>query len=248
MNIIEVKKLNFKYKERIIFENLTFNIRKNVFITILGENGCGQSTLANLIMSGYNGINIKEKSRCLISYNPNDYIVGKTVKEQLIFHMKEQYIKKEEIERRLEKIIKEFNLFNNLDKDPFNLSNEDKQMIVILSYLIANFKVIIFDNATCYLKSKNKDKIFKYLKSKKRTIVNITSDSEECLYGEYIGIIENKGIILKKKEDMLKCEKIFLNNNIKIPFMVELSLKLQYYNLTSEIFTNMNEMVDQLWK
>lgn len=48
--MIEVKDLSFNYKNKSIIKNLNFNITdKGKFITIIGPNGCGKTTLMNLM-------------------------------------------------------------------------------------------------------------------------------------------------------------------------------------------------------
>ena len=43
-------------------------------------------------------------------------------------------------------------------------------------------------------------------------------------------------------------DKIFNQNGLALPFMADLSLKLQYYGLIDQIILDMNEVVDKIWK
>ena len=247
MNIIEIKNLNFKYDNKTIFKNLNLNIKKNSFITILGSNGSGKSTLARLITSKHKNILIKEESIGYISSNPDEQIVGTTVKEQLTFYLKQQNLTNNQIRIRLSKIIKEFSLEPIINQDPYSLENDEKQLIILLSNIISEFKIIVLDDALSLISSSNKDKLLKYLKKKKRTIINITNDTEECIYGTDVAII-NKNIVLNKPlKEALNEEKIFIDNSLKLPFMAELSLKLKYYNLLDELKLDIDEMVKQIW-
>lgn len=247
MNIIEIKNLNFKYDNKTIFKNLNLNIKKNSFITILGSNGSGKSTLARLITSKHKNILIKEESIGYISSNPDEQIVGTTVKEQLTFYLKQQNLTDNQIRIRLSKIIKEFSLEPIINQDPYLLENDEKQLIILLSNIISEFKIIVLDDALCLISCSNKDKLLKYLKKKKRTIINITNDTEECIYGTDVAII-NKNIVLNKPlKEALNEEKIFIDNSLKLPFMAELSLKLKYYNLLDELKLDIDEMVKQIW-
>lgn len=247
MNIIEIKNLNFKYGNKIIFDNLNLSIKKNSFVTVLGANGSGKSTLAQLIYKNHQNILVREQSVCYLPSNPNDYIVGKTVEEQLFFHLKMQNIPDSQIERRISKIVKIFDLNSMLIKDPFQLSIDERQLIVLLSNVIANFKIIILDDALSLIKPGLKFKLFKYIKARKRTIINFTNDTEESIYSDYIAIL-NKDIILNKPTlDAFLDEKKFIDNSLKLPFLAELSLKLRYYDLVDEIVLDMDKMVNKLW-
>ncbi len=49
MPLISCKNVKFKYDDKTIINNITFNINKGDYICIVGENGSGKSTLINLI-------------------------------------------------------------------------------------------------------------------------------------------------------------------------------------------------------
>lgn len=73
-NLIEVKNLSKSYysleKESLIIDNISFNIDKGEFITIIGPSGCGKSTLLNIIGNldkDYTG-KLLYKDRIKISY------------------------------------------------------------------------------------------------------------------------------------------------------------------------------------
>ena len=134
-----------------------------------------------------------------------------------------------------------------IDVDPFSLSNEKKQIIIILSYLISDYSILIFDNAMCFIGFHHKKRLFEYMKKKKRTIINITNDSEDILYGNYVAILMNNKIVCKKINEIFNDEKLFIDNNLKLPFIVELSLKLKYYDILDNISLDRIEMVDKIW-
>jgi hypothetical protein len=60
----------------------------------------------------------------------------------------------------------------------------------------------------------------------------------------------NKGKIVFSggKQQALENEKIFKKNNLIRPFIVELSSKLKYYELTEGIYTNEDKLVNDIWK
>ena len=247
MNIIEIKNLNFSYKDKVIFEHLNLDIKKNSFLTILGANSSGKSTLAKLIVTHNKNIILHDKSIGYVISNPDYQIIGNTVKEQLMFYLKEQNLTSSQINFRVSKIVKEFSLKSIIDKDPYHLSNEQKQIIVLLAILISDFKIIILDDALSMISSKNKEMLFNYMKKKKRTIVNITNDPEESIYSDNIAILNKNIVINESVNAVLKKEKVFLDNNLIMPFMAELSIKLKYYNLVDDIILDMGEMVDKIW-
>ena len=61
-------------------------------------------------------------------------------------------------------------------------------------------------------------------------------------------IIDNKKIIGKyKPSDIYNNDNIFTDHNIELPFLVDLSLKLKMYNLINKEYSDMKEMVDDIW-
>ena len=83
----------------------------------------------------------------------------------------------------------------------------------------------------------------------KITIINITHNLEETLYGDKIVVID-KGIKLMegKTLDVLKKDNILSKLGLELPFMVDLSLKLQFYELINDIKLDMDDLVVSLWK
>ena len=97
-----------------------------------------------------------------------------------------------------------------------------------------------------------KDKVLNLLvklNKKGLSIINITHDIEQTLISDEI-IVLNKGNVLLKgnKEEVFKEEKKLKDLGFKLPFMVELSNRLMFYNLIDHIVYDMKEMVDILWK
>lgn len=247
MNIIEINNLNYSYKDKIIFENLCLNIKNNSFTTILGPNGSGKTTLARLIANNYQNIKVNTKKINYVYSNPNEQIIGKTVKEQLMFYIKKTNLESSTIKRSIDKIIHEFKLRDIIDIDPYKLDNEQKQIVLLLSNILAQPDLLILDDALSYISSYYKTKILKYLKRQKITIINFTNDVEESIYSQYIIIINKKVIINKTLKKVLKEEKKFIDNNLQLPFMAELSLKLKYYEIIDDITLNINELVNNVW-
>ena len=179
MNIVEIKNLNFSYKDKVIFENLNLNIKKNSFTTIIGTNGSGKSTLAKLIIKKNKNIKLYTKKINYVYSNPDEQIVGKTVKEQLMFYLKQNKVDRSIIDNKLKNIIKEFKLKDIIDIDPYNLNNEQKQIVVLLSNTLIHPSLLIMDDALSMIGTYYKNKVLRYLKRQKISIINFTNDTEK---------------------------------------------------------------------
>ena len=49
MNIIEIKNLSFRYKNKFIFDNFNLSIERGSWVTIAGPNGSGKTTLVKIL-------------------------------------------------------------------------------------------------------------------------------------------------------------------------------------------------------
>ena len=122
----------------------------------------------------------------------------------------------------------------------------------LLNILIAiNLKpeILILDDVLNNIDLNIKKEIIELIKKKKITLINITNNMEESLYTDNI-IILNDGKIVANSKTMtiLKKEKLLKQNKLTLPFMIDLSNKLKFYDLIDEQITDMNEMVDTIWK
>ena len=100
--MIQVENLSFSYQNNKVFKNLSFSIKKEEYLCIIGKNGSGKSTLAKLLaglifqqegsikISGYDTKNQKDlleirKLVGIIFQNPENQIITTTVFDEVIF-------------------------------------------------------------------------------------------------------------------------------------------------------------------
>jgi energy-coupling factor transport system ATP-binding protein len=162
-------------------------------------------------------------------------------------------VDKKEIKSRVNKIAKFIGIEDILEREPHSLSGGQKQLVALASALVTDPDILILDEALTMIDLDVRDKIYKILeqvnKINKITIINVTHDMDEILYGDNLIVIDNGNIVLNgPKEYVLLEEKTFNKLSLKLPFVVELSTKLQYYGLTDHLIFDMEELVDIIWK
>ena len=120
------------------------------------------------------------------------------------------------------------------------------------SALVKKPKLLVLDEAFSMLDDVtrvNMLKLLRRLNDSGVTILNITHDIEESIYGDDILIIsDGKVVVHDTKENVYKQEKLLRSLDFELPFMVDLSNKLSYYDMLDEAIYDMDEMVDVLWK
>ena len=71
---------------------------------------------------------------------------------------------------------------------------------------------------------------------------------EDVIETDRIVIISNSRIILEGNPiEVLQRDNILNKAGIKVPFMIDLSVKLKDYNLIDEVELDMNRMANKLW-
>ena len=266
-NIIEIKGLNYKYGEKEIFKNLNLDIKAKRFVTILGKNGSGKSTLTNILMGlvDYDGKIIIDgivlgndtkkflrKEIGIVFENPDEHFVTSKVYDELSFVLESMDYQSEDITKKISDVIELIGIEDLLNRKIADLSVGEKQLVALAIAIINKPKVLIMDDGLSNVDAYYRDiilKILNVLRKRGMTVVNITSNSEDSIYGTDIVIINDGKIVLNKTLlRAYKEEKIFISSGLALPFIVDLSLKLKYYNLTNKIYIDDKSLVDEIWK
>lgn len=262
--IIRVKNLTYEP----LFSDFNLEIKKGSFLSIVGKNGCGKSVLIKILLGlistdgeieidglFLNQQNKKEilKKIGVVFENPDTNFVAETPEEDMMMLLQNNGYSEINMRQRIEEVSQLFEIKDLLDVSIANLSGGEKQRIALATVYLTRPSILILDDAFSMLDGIAKDKILKLMKKLNRedkvTIIQITHDMDDLLYGNEIAVIDEQHIILKgKKETVLKEEKKFKNAGLELPFMASLSLKLQFYGLIDHMILDMDKMVNVLWK
>lgn len=267
-NMVLIDNLHFKYGNNVIFNGLSLSIKKGVFTTILGNNGSGKSTFVRLITGleksnssifidsiPLNDDNLSD-IRSIIGVvfdNPDNSLISETVMDDLAFSLENMNYSSDYIFSRINEISNYLGISHLLNCNPLDLSGGEKQLVSLGCALITGPKLLILDEAFSMLDDISRINMLMLLRRINKdfgtTIINITHDVEESLYGDDIVIIDNGNVAIHDcKNNVYKQEKLLKKMDFELPFMVDLSNKLSYYDLVNEDIYDMNEMVDLLWK
>ena len=119
-----------------------------------------------------------------------------------------------------------------------------------LENMIYNYpsKTICFNDCLRKYKKDEKKKIFELLKIRGVNFINITSDIEEVLAGDYLVVFYNHDIAIEGNTlEVLKEEKILKRLGFALPFTYDLSLQLKLYNVLTDTETDLEKLVMTLW-
>ena len=164
---LKVDNVTFSYDgKRDVLKNVTMTFQKTGMTSIVGESGCGKSTVVNMLFGAFRpksgmvtvgGKALESLSResyyshlAVVSYNT--YIFNETVRAN--FMLANKNVTDEEIYGALEKVnLLDFIRDNGgLDKviteDAANISGGQKQRLALAVNLVANKDIYVFDEAT----------------------------------------------------------------------------------------------------
>lgn len=217
---LELKNISFKYPNSNIniFDNLSFSVDRGSVVGIVGETGCGKSTLIDIISGLLNPTNgkvyvdqIELDSPDLIrnwqnnlSYVSQDtYLMDDSIKNNIAFGIDPKEIRTDKLENAiLNSELKNFvyGLPNQIDTEVGErgvaLSGGQVQRIGIARSLYKNSEFIIFDEITSALDKDTALKIFENLLSlkKNKTIIFITHDNSLLKFCNKVYKIQDKKI------------------------------------------------------
>ena len=266
-SIIKVKSMSFKYDNSYIFRDFDLDINPGSFVCIIGKNGSGKSTLAKILIGlyqAYGYITIDgyllnnfflKKIRRIFSVcfdNADDHFIGETVKDDLAFSLENLEYSKEEIENNIKIVAKKFKIDNILEKAPDEITNSEKEKVMIASSLIHNPKILLLDESIHKLNAGDKKLVFKVLKDyqnqQKLTVILVTHNLEDTLYADRIIVLDKGKIVLDNaKEEIYKDDKLE-KMDFKLPFVVKLSHNLMLYDLIDKVYFDEKDLVNKLWQ
>jgi len=191
-----------------LLKDINFEVREGEFISIMGPSGSGKSTLLNVIgmLDGFDEgeyqfldepvHSIKEKHRANLykeyigfvfqSYHLLDEL---TVKENLEMPLLYKKYKGAERKAMVADMLDRFNIVGKKDLFPAQLSGGQQQLVGIARALISNPKLILADEPTGNLNSKQGEEImqlFKQLNEEGVTIIQVTHSEKNAAYGSRI--------------------------------------------------------------
>lgn len=138
------------------------------------------------------------------------------------------------------------NFINKLGSIPVVKDLEFNKLVERLEFFPN--KQVIFNETLYGLKLDEKMKIFKLLKKQNISYINVTSNVEDALYSDYIFVYDGNKLVLEgSRNEVLKEEKTLKRLGYGLPFVVDLSIQLNYYDIFNKVYYDLDELVRALW-
>lgn len=235
--ILEVKNLAFSHdKIKNTINDVSFHLNKGEILAVLGNNGAGKSTLCRLItgilkpQKGSIFLNnqcidswsIKQKGSSIgyVMQNPNQMISQHMIKDEIALGLKCRNYSKEEIDKKVEEVLKICGLYPYRNWPVSALSYGQKKRVTIASILAINPEVIILDEPTAGQDYKHYTEFMEFIKELSAqgiSIILITHDMQLTLEYCHRAVVLSGGekIADDKPSNILTDENIIKKANLK---------------------------------
>ena len=269
--MIELKNVSFRYDktvEEYQIDTVSFHVKQGEWLSIVGHNGSGKSTVVRLIdglleaESGEIYIDGKQLTRetiweirskiGIVFQNPDNQFVGATVEDDVAFGLENQGIPREEMLQRVEKAIKQVGMLEFKDREPSRLSGGQKQRVAIAGIIALRPTIIILDEATSMLDPEGREDLMAVMRELQKkfqlTIISITHDLSEIALSDRT-LVFQKG----KLESSMTPRELFSRNDLNEigldkPFSKQVQESLSSHFPLKQDYLTESELLDQLWE
>jgi len=246
---IEVKDLNFAYtNKKYVLKNISFAVNNGDFLAIVGPNGSGKTTLVKILtgllkpssgtisLYGKNILTIDPveipKKMGFVFQNPEHQFLSDTVYNEIALSLRLANKSEDFIKKKVNNLLKQFELIELKEKNPFSLSQGQKRRLSVATMLLWDQDILIFDEPTFGQDFKNSQQmwnILKELNSMGKTIIVITHDMSFVseLTEKVVLLFEGEIKYLGNTFDLFQKRGLLLNSNLMEPLPTTLARKLK---------------------
>jgi len=266
--MISLQNVSFRYSEDDpwVLQDICLEIPQGQLGVIIGPNGSGKSTLAELIAgllqpsSGkilVGGLDTRKHPPHmrgwvgLVFQNPEHQFFHTRVAEDVAFGPQNLGLSLEEVEARVERVLREVGLWDLAQENPMKLSWGQKQLVAIAGILAMEPACLILDEPTSMLDPPSRKAVRSLIRRVRDrtgcTVLWITQDMEELVGAQRV-IVLNRGRIAFDGEwkELMGLENLLAEVGLQRPAALELVSFLKKRGLVEEadlLFSNWEELL-----
>ena len=271
MKCVSIKDISFSYrKDYPVIKNLSLDIESGEYVSILGHNGCGKSTLARILVGllfpkggsievcglELNAKNINEirKKVAIVFQNPDNQFIGATVEDDIAFSLENMCVPREEMLTLVKEYASKVGMDNYLSKEPGYLSGGQKQRVAIADALVRNPDILILDEATSMLDPQGKQDILDLVNKMREdnpnlTVISITHDIEEAYLSERIVLMNQGEIVLScSPSELFDNAELIEKYNLELPFEVKLKNEIKQLGIEVSSRDTLDDIGEKICK
>lgn len=200
MEILSVKNIEKIIGQEKILKNVNLSVKKGEFLSIIGPSGSGKSTLlyilglldsptsGEVIVEG-SSVSFKDKNKLATFRNKKfgfvfqfHYLVNElTLEENVMVPMLKAKVDKKVAKEKANVLLEKLGLKGKENRKPYQISGGEQQRVSIARALSNDPDILIADEPTGNLDSKNTEKvmeIFKQINQEGKTIIMVTHETD----------------------------------------------------------------------
>ena len=200
LELKNIKKTYISGNEKVkALKGISLNFRENEFVSILGQSGCGKTTLLNIVggLDSYTSGDLIINGKSTKKYNAKDWdtyrnhsvgfvfqsynlIPHQTVLSNVELALTLSGVSKEERRKRAIEVLTKVGLKEQINKKPNQMSGGQMQRVAIARALINDPDILLADEPTGALDSATSVQIMELLKevAKDRLVIMVTHNPE----------------------------------------------------------------------
>ncbi len=267
--LIMIREVSYTYpNETVALRNINLNIYQGELVGIMGKNGAGKTslirTLNGLIRPTKGNIYIDNedinsktiatlsKKVGIIFQNPFHQLFANSVEEEIKFSLKTIYQNKDEIQSKINLILKEFELEKYKNRSPLNLSGGESKKLAVASIICRDPEILIFDEPTLGQDAKEIEFFINLItneRKKGKTIIIITHNVEFAYEFLPRTILMKNGQIIADglTKDVLNNHFLINQTSLILPQITQFRIALQNNGfLEMENIVSKNDMINYL--
>ncbi len=210
--IIQVEHVTKSFGEKVVLNDVSLNVKRGEFITILGPSGCGKTTLLRMLA----GFETPTSGKILLARHeitslppyrrPMNTVFQRyalfphlTVYDNIAFGLKLRKKSESEIDKQVVKALRMVGMTDYEDRDVNSLSGGQQQRVAIARAIVNQPQVLLLDEPLSALDLKMRKDMQMELKEMHRslgiTFIYVTHDQEEALTLSDTIVVMNEGVI-----------------------------------------------------
>lgn len=218
--IVKMEHITFSYTEENIqhpvLRDVSLEIEEGSFVTILGHNGCGKSTLAKhmnavLLPAGgkvyVTGMDTTDEASWLdihrtigmVFQNPDNQIVANVVEEDIAFAPENLGVPSAEIRERVDYALEVVGMSKYATHAPHLLSGGQKQRVAIAGVIAMRPRCIVMDEPTAMLDPVGREEVLKTIirlnREEHTTVVLITHHMDEASLADRLVVMDHGKVV-----------------------------------------------------
>jgi|LADL02.1.fsa_nt_gi energy-coupling factor transport system ATP-binding protein len=245
-NIVEIENVSYSYPRSpgMVLSEISLEIKKGEFFGLIGPTGAGKTTfccaLNGIVPQFYGGrffgkiaiagldtldhpISILAKHVGQVYEDPETQLIATSVENEIAFALENLKVPREEIMRRIPRVLEAVRLDGMEKKHPAELSGGQKQRLAIAAALAAQPDLLVLDEPTSQLDPIGAQEVFstvyKLNKELGMTILMSSHAAEEMAeYADRIGLLSYGKMLLVDTPDRVYSDiPLLLENSLRVP-------------------------------